>query len=404
MSSLMLALFLLVAAVSADTDNGHKILKPGDELTLWPNVESKRSITKWSFEACEGCRIVLSCVILLSDCEDHVLKIDDGVTTKTYCGEGVNYALRNSYWNKMKLSVETAPLKEGSFCRVFVTKPYTNLKYDEIDSSEDGLGKGATKQPSCKCGWANKSPGRIVGGREAAVNEYPFAVLIMLKSRKFIYCGGSIISPYHILTAAHCVRPYRGLRLSVIVGEHDTRTDKETPHTKIIDVEKAIEHPNYVERGNSYDIAILKLKTKIEFSDAVGPVCLPQSNLNLQNEQIKVMGWGLTKTDGEPSPVLLKVNLKVIDLDICKTMFASVQNNSTYQICTWAPDRDSCQGDSGGPLVWQSPETKRLTQVAVVSFGRDCGSQDPAVNSDVSYFMDWIKKTVSETSDEKLCI
>nr|QHB21556.1 venom S1 protease 11 [Platymeris rhadamanthus] len=396
---------LLLAKVNADTDHGLKQVNPGDDMTLWPNVEKGTAVTKWKFETCEGCRIILSCVILLPSCDDHVLTINDGQTTKTFCGEDINYALRNSHRNKMSLTMKSAGGKTGSYCRLLVTKPYTNMKYDERDSSEDGSGKGAIKKTSCKCGWTNKSPRRIVGGHEAGINEYPFAVLIMLKRRQYPYCGGSIITPYHVLTAAHCTQPFRGIRLAVIIGEHDTRTDKETPFTRIIDVEKTYEHSKYVDRKHQYDIAIMKLKDRIEYNDAVGPVCLPNfSNKKLLDEYVKVMGWGLLQTNGTVSPVLLKVNLKVLEFDICKTIFASVEKTSNYQLCTWAPNRDSCQGDSGGPLVWQNPETKRLTQVALVSFGRDCGSPDPAVNSDVSYFMDWIRKTVADTAPEEICV
>uniref|UniRef100_A0AB38ZE44 Venom S1 protease 3 n=1 Tax=Ectomocoris sp. TaxID=3104572 RepID=A0AB38ZE44_9HEMI len=397
----MMASSLIILMVNADTIHELKTVNPGDDMTLWPNVESKRAITKWSFETCKGCRIILSCVILLRNCEDHVLTIDDGQTTKTYCGDDIDYASRNSHENKLSFTIETGAAKTGSYCRLLVTKPYTNMEYIEKDSSEEGLGKGATKTTSCKCGWTNKQAGRIVNGQEAGVNEYPFAALIMLKRRMFPYCGGSIISPSFILTAAHCTKPFKGLLLAVAVGEHDTRTTDESPFTKLIDVRKTIEHPLYVEPKNRYDIALMKLEEKMEFNDGVGRICLTNNHFkNLNNEYVKAMGWGLLKTNGTESPVLRKVNLKVIDIDICKTVFPSVDKKSDYQVCTWAPNKDSCQGDSGGPLVWHDPELQRYVQVALVSFGRECGSQDPAVNSKVSYFMEWIKKV---TAPEEVC-
>uniref|UniRef100_A0AB38ZEJ0 Venom S1 protease 16 n=1 Tax=Oncocephalus sp. TaxID=2944721 RepID=A0AB38ZEJ0_9HEMI len=392
---------LLMVTVYADKIYPLKKVNPGDDITLWPDMDSKRAVTKWSFETCEGCRIILSCVILLSSCLDHILTINDGKKVKTFCGEGVNYGLGKSYKNWISFSMDNEGGKAGSFCRVLVTEPYTNTKFEVPDSSEHGLGRGATRQPSCKCGWRNKSPGRIVGGSETGPNEYPFAVLIMLKRRQFPFCGGSIITPNHVLTAAHCTKPVRGIRLSVILGAHDITPGKESPHTKSIDVAKTTEHPLYKERQNHYDISIMKLKESIVFNDVIGPVCLPNAlNKNYLDEYVKVVGWGLIENNGTASPVLKQADLKVINLDICKVMFASVQKNSSYQLCTWAPNADSCQGDSGGPLFWNDPETNALTQVGVVSFGHDCASLDPAVNTNVDSLMQWVK---NNTDSEAVC-
>nr|QHB21579.1 venom S1 protease 4 [Platymeris rhadamanthus] len=401
-----IALLAFVFAVANGKKYFHDIkIKTGEELKLRPQIEDGPAESKWTLEACEGCKVVLSCVILSRTCDDHLLTVHDGKSYHYYCGPEMRYILKTSIYNKMKVSIETQRLRSGSYCRATATKPYTNLKYEKIDSSEHGNGKGATRQTSCKCGWANKSPSRIVGGDETAINEYPFAVQIMLSRRKFAYCGGSIITPYHVLTAAHCTYPFYGIKLSVVVGEHDVTTDKETPHTKIIEVERVMDHPKYNDKSNEFDIAVIKLKEKIVFNDAVGPVCLPNyRNKNLHDEYVKVMGWGHLRTNGSSSPVLRKVNLKVIDLEVCKAIYNSIDLTNPFQICTWAPSKDSCQGDSGGPLVWREPTSNRYVQAALVSYGRDCASTDPGVNSDISYFMDWIREKIRETAPEEVCI
>ncbi|KAK9505027.1 hypothetical protein O3M35_009178 [Rhynocoris fuscipes] len=398
-------LAIILAMANAKLTEENLKLKSGDKLKLRHQFDDGPAETKWVLEACEGCKIALSCVILSRSCDDHLLTVHDGQNYHFFCGADQRYVVKTSIYNKMSVSIKTEGLKSGSYCSLSVTKPYTNMIYAPEDSSEHGLGKGATRQTSCKCGWGNKSPKRIVGGSEASVNEYPFVALLMLTRRKFPFCGGSIITPYHVLTAAHCTFPFYGIQLSVVIGEHDLSTEKETPHTRIIDVERTFDHPKYDGKSNIFDISVLKLKEKIEFNDAVGPVCMPNfRNRNLMDEYVKVMGWGNLRTNGSSSKVLLKVDLKVIDLEICKTIYNSIDTDNPFQICTWAKDKDSCQGDSGGPLVWVDPTTKRFTQVALVSYGRECASTDPAVNSDVSYFMDWINQKIKESSPEPVAV
>nr|AQM58406.1 venom s1 protease 29 [Pristhesancus plagipennis] len=398
-------LMLICSVVISHAAEYQLNIKAEEQKRLNHKSEAGTAETHWKLKTCEGCRLIMSCYMPSKSCDDFLLIINDGLTVEKHCGPRWSSTVwANSNYNIMEVSIKTVGPIQGSFCHVAATKPYTNMEYKEIDSSEFGLGTGAKRQTSCKCGWANKSPARIVGGKETLPNEYPFPVILKIKHDKLPLCGGSIISANHILTAAHCTYPFRGIKFAVIIGEHDTSKSDETPFTKEIDVKQTFEHPKYNDEHTEYDIAIALLEEKIKFNDAVGPVCLPNSRTNLLGEYIKVMGWGRTKTKGSSSSVLLKVHLRAIDLDICREIYSSVDLKDPYQICTWAPNKDSCQGDSGGPLVWRDPETNRYVQVALVSFGRKCGSTDPAVNTDVSYFMDWIKKIISDTVPQDVCV
>ena len=48
------------------------------------------------------------------------------------------------------------------------------------------------------------------------------------------------------------------------------------------------------------------------------------------------------------------------------------------------------QYDSGGPVLWQDPSTRRLVHVGIISYGNTCADGNPAVNSRVGSYLNWI--------------
>nr|QHB21570.1 venom S1 protease 25 [Platymeris rhadamanthus] len=398
----MLVLFVFIGVGSAINLN---IASDGKNVFLKPKTGNGLVETQWILKAAKGCKLVMGCVFKTQSCKSAKLIIDVGGTFSQHCPEESMTVFNTSTKDIMSVTIENVGPNMAAYCHVKATKSYIDQPEIPIDSSEHGLITRAKKKTSCRCGWSNKSPKRIVGGNEAGINEYPFIVLLMETKTRFPFCGGSIITTRHVLTAAHCTYPNRDVDLSVLVGEHDIRTFKETPATKVIDVEKKLDHPDYNNITQIHDISLLLLKENIPLSDFVGPVCMPSAQQNLLNEYIKVMGWGLTKDEeegGKASPVLRKVNVRIIDVDICKTIYG-IDTTQIRQICTYNNAKDSCQGDSGGPLVRLNPQTNMFEQVAVVSFGRKCASTDPGVNSNVAFYMDWIKKVIKTTKNVELC-
>ncbi|BES88389.1 serine-type endopeptidase activity [Nesidiocoris tenuis] len=273
---------------------------------------------------------------------------------------------------------------------------FSHLQYtsDEQSSAEEGKGGGA-KSTNCSCGWTNKA--RIVGGRQTGRNEYPLMVALATKDTKFAFCGASILTRRHALTASHCTTPMKKDALILIAGAHDKSNSRESSRVEV-DVSYTIEHEKYDELSFHNDIALLVLASSLPFNQNIGPVCLPTKPQSLENKWIKVLGWGRLKNSGDTSDVLMKVNLKVFNIKTCaQSYMREINTTHPTQICTYRTKKDSCQGDSGGPLIWLDPETNLYTQVALVSYGKACASYAPAVNTDVAHFMPWIQAKIAQT-------
>ncbi|XP_066905047.1 venom serine protease [Halyomorpha halys] len=248
---------------------------------------------------------------------------------------------------------------------------------------------------TCNCGWRNIR--RIYGGKEAKKNEYPWMAALN------IGCGGSIITPNHVLTAAHCTDRRSPKDLQVLVGIH-YRISGSNPFGKLHDVSKIFQHERYNRQAITNDISILFLSKPVSYNHKVGPVCLPHTQRDLEGKFIKVTGWGLTKNTGDQN-VLREVDIQVISRKECQRQWSIVTIRQT-QICAFTRFKDSCNANSGGPLVYEDPDTHRFTQVALVSFGpKQCGTDPrPSVNTNVFSYVDWIKNVVTRSSPEnKVC-
>nr|QHB21599.1 venom S1 protease with CUB domain 8 [Platymeris rhadamanthus] len=406
--SMLLVVFLISCCsnVFGDTENIYiKVGDPSYDSIYYPTLPKNFEKT-WSFTTDDNARISFHCkefqISRRAVCKNEEILVDTGLSERQLCGSQFDIHIISKK-NKMSIKLKTSNDDGYMNCLVQAVTgldqdQYKNIESVEIDSSEFGVQKGI-KSTTCPCGWANKKTfqnlARIVNGKEAGKYEFPWMAAIRRDGAQF--CGGAIITEYHVLTAAHCTVNKHDIELEVLVGTNIRWAELEGQRIK---VKKIVENKYDKSKGHIHDISILVLEEKINFSEKVGPICLSPEIPNLVNKYITVMGWGyMQQFRSDLSDYLRKTNVRVVDFNTCNYKFnRKFDTKSPSRICTWSFDKDSCMGDSGGPLVWLDPETNRYTQVALVSYGKGCNTPNPKVNTAVSYYYEWIREVVRDTS------
>ena len=241
---------------------------------------------------------------------------------------------------------------------------------------------------------------RIVGGRKALKNEFPYQVALEHRSfwnpayRQF--CGGSVIDDRWIVTAAHCVAGENVNFVRAITGITDLSNAVETA-SNAVPIEKVIQHERYNSWTVENDIALLKTKSSIrqstkEFSNTI---CLPSSGQQF-NGLGHITGFGTTREGGSTSRQLLAAQLDIMPDTVCKSAYA-YEFKAPAMLCAgvMTGGRDSCQGDSGGPLAVRTESG--YTLAGITSFGRGCArANTPGVYTRVSHYVDWINDKMSK--------
>jgi len=248
--------------------------------------------------------------------------------------------------------------------------------------------------PSRECGTnAKRFQTRIVGGRPADPDEWPWLAALVHKGGQGSgqYCGATLISDNHVLTAAHCLAPFKQSDIQVKLGEYDFNQAGET-EDQTFNVAQMKMHENYNDVTYENDIAIIKLDRPATRSKSVWPTCLPPRAERYTNRRAFVIGWGTIYFGGPTSSTLQEVNVRVWEPEDCKKNYATLDRDVLdTMLCAGETNRDSCQGDSGGPLNCLDPKTRKWELCGVVSWGARCAEPDfPGVYTRVTEYLDWI--------------
>lgn len=237
------------------------------------------------------------------------------------------------------------------------------------------------------------SKGRVVGGAPAISKQFPwqaFIVCCMAIGKSCGTCGGSLVSPRFILTAAHCTDGKT--HFDVSLGSIDRF--KSLEHMVSQDF---IQHQNWDPFTVENDVSLIKLPRPAQLSDFVQVVQLANTNVGALVNQLSIAsGFGRTRFDHQASLVLNYMGMKIITNEECKQYFGNSIVSTNICARGLQFSQTLCHGDSGGPLVMKNDD-ESYTQIGVVSFtyGK-CEVGKPTGYARVSSYIGWINKYINE--------
>uniref|UniRef100_A0A669Q6S0 Transmembrane serine protease 6 n=2 Tax=Phasianus colchicus TaxID=9054 RepID=A0A669Q6S0_PHACC len=253
--------------------------------------------------------------------------------------------------------------------------------------------KDLSDEKHCDCGL--QAPlSRIIGGANSVEGEWPWQASLQVRGRHI--CGGTLIADRWVVSAAHCFQDERLASPSVwtiYLGKYFQNT---TSHTEVsFKVIRLFLHPYYEEDSHDYDVALLQLDHPVIISPFIQPICLPAtSHLFEPGLHCWITGWGALKEGGHISNILQKVDVQIIQQDICSEAYHYMI--SPRMLCAgYKGKKDACQGDSGGPLACEEP-SGRWFLAGLVSWGMGCGLPNYyGVYTRITQVLGWINQTMS---------
>lgn len=179
--------------------------------------------------------------------------------------------------------------------------------------------------------------GRIVGGREAGPQQFPYQVGLRLTipgNANQGTCGASIVSQTRVITAAHCVDVTSDVH--VVMGAHFLNSQEPTQQRQIIPVGQISWHEDYDLATIVNDVAIIRLNTPVTFNHAIQPVLLPSGadlNNDFEGDLATASGWGRFSSENVASTFLRFVQVNVMGNTPCRIRFPTLIQPSTRKFC-----------------------------------------------------------------------
>jgi len=240
---------------------------------------------------------------------------------------------------------------------------------------------------------------RIVNGEDATANAFPSIASLQQWEQNF--CGGSLIAPEWILTAAHCLEKIKDLTnfdgYQAVLGEHDLNKKSDTE--QIVQYEKVFLHQSYKGKHGHYhhDIALIKLTKPVTTNQHVKFATLSHdADDHLDKEDCLLVGWGDNEyNDQDSKPVLQQIKMEIVPNADCKWKWESITSG---QVCVQDANphavkghRSACSGDSGGPMMCGAGHNV-VKGVASYVAGECEGDAAPNVYTKVSGYIKWIEQ------------
>lgn len=267
---------------------------------------------------------------------------------------------------------------------------HTNSTTNDID------GSSSSEEP--QIAW-------IVNGDEVSGSDYPWMVALVaykLNTRRYLsFCGGSLVQqePVIILTAAHCLTPFRKsgsnlemlreekwvpVRLYAQLGRTWTNQGSMNSHELSIEItsmDMMHIHPEWNEKNvhNGHDIAVIMIQSQENehlLGSNVYPVARlpsvmdPERGCCLNHEMLEVIGYGLDNDKMGHTLGLEHITMMYRNKDECRQFYLELGDSyrpPNRLICVTGDNVDICQGDSGGPL-FRTLANGNIELVGITSF------------------------------------
>ncbi|CAK8686586.1 unnamed protein product [Clavelina lepadiformis] len=241
---------------------------------------------------------------------------------------------------------------------------------------------------------------RIVGGTASEPHSWPWQVSLRRSVGGAHFCGATLVGREWLVTAAHCLVGVTRENVKAKVGLHYRVSDSQP--TRDMDVKEIYMHPRYDDQTYDFDVALLRLKTPVTFSDEISPICVPPfTHMFHPDQKCWITGWGSSYKDGPGSDLLQEVEVTIMTSLICNRPMWYAGKITHRMFCAGhiTGKADSCQGDSGGPLACQERGNGRWFLAGIVSWGSGCGNLfKPGVYTKVTEVSHWLKEIMSEDS------
>ncbi|XP_075163710.1 seminase-like [Haematobia irritans] len=228
-----------------------------------------------------------------------------------------------------------------------------------------------------------KKAARIVGGTGTRISQVPYVVQLRQNNR--FLCGGALIAPRFVVTAAHCMQGVTANQLSVVGGA--TGINQAGVRRS---ASKVIRPRGYSSKTFNKDIAVIKLSSRMSGKN-IATIPLNTQRLTT-GTTLRVSGWGLPSENSSGlSKQLRTVTVPIVSRQRCAIRYMTILSLTRTMFCAAGLGKDACTGDSGGPAVCNG----RLC--GIVSFGIGCArSEYPGVYTSTRSVAKFIRSALKQ--------